>query len=90
MKKSTRILLIGGIVGATTLVAKIIEQKNKSIDRLIEMNNQKVDIIRNLNEMLDFSEEAIEKSQRLWEWIFHFYFCLYKVLLMRIAKNQLL
>ena len=40
MKKSTRILLIGGIVGDTTLVAKIIEQKNKRIDRLIEMNNQ--------------------------------------------------
>ena len=64
MKKSTfRILLIGGIVGATTLVAKLMKQKNKSIDELIEMNNQKVDIIRDLNEMLDFSEEAIEKSK---------------------------
>lgn len=63
MKKSTRILLIGGIVGATTLVAKIIEQKNKAIDELIETNNQKVDIIRDLNEMLDFSEEAIQKSK---------------------------
>ena len=31
MKKSTGILLIGGIVGATTLVAKLMEQKNKSI-----------------------------------------------------------
>ena len=65
MKKSTRILLIGGIVGAATLVAKLMEQKNKSIDELIEMNNQKVDIIRDLNEMLDFSEEAIEKSKEL-------------------------
>ena len=63
MKKSTRILLIGGIVGAATLVAKLMEQKNKRIDELIEMNNQKVDIIRDLNEMLDFSEEAIEKSK---------------------------
>ena len=63
MKKSTRILLIGSIVGAATLVAKLMEQKNKSIDELIEMNNQKVDIIRDLNEMLDFSEEAIEKSK---------------------------
>ena len=63
MKKSTRILLIGGIVGATTLVTKLMKQKNKSIDELIEMNNQKVDIIRDLNEKLDFSEEAIEKSK---------------------------
>ena len=65
MKKSTRILLIGGIVGAATLVAKLMKQKNKSIDELLEMNNQKVDIIRDLNEMLDFSEEAIEKSKEL-------------------------
>lgn len=63
MKKSTRILLIGGIVGAITLVAKIIKQKDKAIEELIEINNQKVDIIRDLNEMLDFSEEAIEKSK---------------------------
>lgn len=63
MKKSTRILLIGGVVGAITLVAKIIKQKDKAIEELIEINNQKVDIIRDLNEMLDFSEEAIEKSK---------------------------
>ena len=61
MKKSTRILLIGGIVGAATLVAELMEQKNKSIDELIEMNNQKVDIIRDLKEMLALSEDAIEQ-----------------------------
>ena len=55
-------LLERRFIGFDQTEIRVLED-DKAIEELIEINNQKVDIIRDLNEMLDFSEEAIEKSK---------------------------